>query len=349
MYLFGKDLSRHVVVAAEIGVNHEGDVEAASRLLRLAAGAGADAVKFQSYTPERYVSRSDSERLERVTRFGLDRASHERLRREADELGVSFFSTPVTEDLVPMLAELCPAIKIASGDLTFEPVIRAAAKTGKPVILSTGLGTIEEIDQAVEWIRSEIGTDDLHDRLVLLHCVAAYPTPADQTNIRSVPFLRDRYDVSVGYSHHAVGIEPCLAAVALGAQVIEVHFTDRKEGRTFRDHQLSLEPSDLSDLVKRIGAISDSLGRYGKTRAAAELPGLAAMRKGIVAARDLVAGTIIDEADIMYARPATEYAAAEREKVIGGTLTVALKRGELIPRSGISENAKIDSKLNNAS
>ncbi len=325
------------MIVAEIGVNHEGDVEAASKMLKLAAGAGADAVKFQSYTPDRYASASDPERLERVTRFSLDEDAHRRLAKEAAESNVAFFSTPVTEDMVPLLDELCEAVKIASGDLTFEPVIRASAKTDKPVIISTGLGTEEEVVQAVAWFADEVGQDRLVERLVLMQCVSAYPTPLEESNVRSVPFLAERFGVTVGYSHHSLGIEPCLAAVALGAAVIELHFTDRKSGRDFHDHALSFEPEDLAQLVAMAPKIRASLGHAGKSRQKSELPFLDVVRKGVAAARDLEPGCVLEEDDLMYARPATEFAAKELRDLINRRLNVGLRRGELIPRSGVEE------------
>ena len=163
------------MVIAEIGVNHEGDQNKALELLRAAAKAGVDAVKFQSYTPERYIAAPDQERLERVSRFMLDEQAHRDLAKEAANIGVSFLSTPVSEDWLPLLIELGAAVKIASGDLNFVPVIRGAARSSKPIILSVGLGSLEEIDRAVEWIKSEIGDDQLAKRLVLMHCVSAYP------------------------------------------------------------------------------------------------------------------------------------------------------------------------------
>ena len=337
MRLFGKVLVREVAVVAEIGVNHEGDVEAALRLVRLAAEAGADAVKLQSYTPERYTSASDPERLERVSRFALDEIAHRRIAAEARSLGIAFFSTPLTEDWVPLLAELGPAIKIASGDLTFEPVIRAAAATGKPVVLSTGLGTVAEIDRAVEWVKAEIGDAPLNQRLVPMHCVSAYPAPIEEANLSSVPFLADRYGVAAGYSNHVLGIEACLAAIALGAGLIEVHFTDRREGREFRDHHLSLEPEELARLVRLAPVIRASVGTYGKARQPSESPNLLAVRKGVVAARDLAAGTVLARSDLMFARPATEFASDEVERLVGHRLTRALERGALVPRGAVTD------------
>ncbi len=335
MNLFGKNLDDDVALIAEIGVNHEGDVEAASRMLALAAESGADAVKFQTFSAERYASASDPARLERVRGFDLGEDNLRRLTREAAGLGVHIFSTPVSEDVVPLLDELFPAFKIASGDLTFEPVIRAALGTGKPVILSTGLGEMAEIEQAIAWARDEVGDAVLRDRLLLMHCVSAYPTPIDQANVLSVPFVAEKTGLRVGYSNHVIGPDACLAAVALGACMVEVHFTDCKTGREFRDHELSCEPDDLRYLADTLPRIRASLGDYGKRPMACELPIRDAVRKGIVAARDLAAGTVLGEDDLMYARPATEFPAAAIGDVIGHRLVAPVALGELIRRDNI--------------
>ena len=338
MNLFGKDIDRDVVIVAEVGVNHEGDVDAASRLLRLAAEAGADAVKLQTYTPARFASAADPERLERVSRFCLDDAAHRRLAGEADALNIPLFSSAITEDVVPLLAELFPAIKIASGDIDFEPVIRAAARTGKPVILSTGLATVAEIDQAIGWARDEIGADHLRDRLVLTHCVSAYPTPLDEANVLSVPFLAEHTGLRVGYSNHVGEPEACYAAVALGACLLEVHFTDQKSGRTFRDHALSMEPDELRHLVDTVPRLRASLGHYGKERMPSELPNLLAVRKGVVAARDLAADTVLTADDLMYARPGDEFPSTAMADLIGRRLSEPLAAGVTVPRSAVAEN-----------
>ncbi|MBX9846240.1 MAG: N-acetylneuraminate synthase family protein [Xanthobacteraceae bacterium] len=335
MKLFGRDLDSEVVVVAEIGVNHEGDLNAARAIVEAVGVTGADAIKLQSYTPARYASSSDPERLKRVTRFALDENAHRELAKVAKERGITLFSTAVTEDWVPFLSAQFPAVKIASGDLTFAPVITAAARSGKPVILSTGCGTLEEIDRAVEWVKAEVGAAALPERLVLLHCVAAYPVPIEQANVLSVPFLRERYRVPVGFSNHVIGPEAIYAAVALGACVIELHVTDRREGRTFRDHALSMEPAELAALVTTVRAIKTSLGKSGKTVQASELALRDAIRKGVVAARDLPAATSLRDDDLMYARPATEFTALERPSLVGRKLSVGLKAGELIKRSAV--------------
>lgn len=348
MQLFGKDLDRDVAVVAEIGVNHEGSLDAALALLRLARDAGADAAKFQTFTPERYASASDPARLERVRGFDLGEKGFRRLAEEAAKLDFPIFSTAVSEDVVPFLADLFPAIKIASGDVDFEPVIRAAAATGKPVILSTGIATTDEVDAAVGWFKDEAG-GDVRDRLVLMHCVSAYPAPVDEANLLSIPFLAERTGLRVGYSNHVIGPDACLAAVALGAPVIETHFTDRKEGRDFRDHALSCDADDLAALVAQVPRVKAdpawldglapplraALGKREKRRQASESGSVAAVRKGVVAARDLAAGAVLARDDLMFARPATEFPAAAIGTLIGARLKAAVVKGELIRRDNV--------------
>jgi len=334
--LFGKDLEQEVVVVAEIGVNHEGDVEAASTLLRLAAKSGADAVKFQTFSPTRYISSSDPERLERVTKFSLDKKSHQILAEEAKNLGVGFFSTPVTEDMVDFVSGLGPAIKIASGDLTFESVIRKSASTGKTIILSTGCGSVEEIDLAVRWVEDEVGSKIIKNKLILMHCVSSYPTPHTQANILSIPFLSERYDLKVGYSNHVIGSEVCIASVALGACIVEVHFTDQSTGRSFRDHSISFEPDKFTKLVSSVRIVRDSLGDYSKNKQECEIENESAIRKGIVAANNLDKGHIISRDDLMFARPASEFLSSEISMVIGKKLNKSISFGNLICRSDIN-------------
>ena len=337
MKLFGKDCDRHVVVVAEIGVNHEGSVDAAADLIKLAHEAGADAVKLQSYTPKRFASSADPVRQERVRKFCLDRAAHYRLAEVAERLGAQLFSSAITEDVIPLLAELFSAIKVASGDLNFEPIVRGAVATGKPVILSTGNSTVEEIEQALAWCREEIGEERLHEQVALLHCVSAYPVPIAQSNLLSIPFLRDRFGLATGYSNHVIGAEAVLAAVALGAQIVEVHVTDRRAGRDFRDHAMSFEPPELADLIVSVRKVMSSLGERGKSLQPSEMAIRVAMRKGVVAARNLDAGTVLVREDLMYARPASEFPAAELPRLLGKRLTVPLREGELIPRAGVMD------------
>lgn len=336
MKLFNKNLSENLIVVAEIGVNHEGCLQTAKDMIKLVADSGADAVKFQSYTPERFVAANNPERLARVKGFALTKEMHLELYQVATSCGLKFMSTPVTEDWIETLNPLCEVFKIASGDLTFKPVLQKAAQTGKPILLSTGASTVEEIDQAVEWVQAEVGAKNLKDRLALMHCVSAYPTPIEEANLLSIPFLKDRYNLHIGYSNHVIGIEACLGAVALGAELIEVHFTDQKDGREFRDHALSFDENDLKSFITMAHKIKKALGAFGKTlqRCEQQSP-IALLRKGIVAAHNLKAGDILQEKDLMFARPATEFKAIECETLIGQQLDEDVQQGFLIPRAAI--------------
>lgn len=322
------------VIVAEIGVNHEGDFAQAEKMVRLAAEGGADFVKFQSFTPQRYASASDKARLERVSKMALSEDQFKSLAALANKLGMGFISTPLTEDWVDILNGFCPAFKIASGDISFKPVIQKAAQTGKPVILSTGAASLDEIDVAVEWVR-DIAGDKLKDRLILMHCVSAYPTPIEEANVLSVPFLKERYGVRAGYSNHVMGINASLAAVALGADIVEVHFTDQKEGREFRDHSLSFDVNDLKDFISRAHDIRKALGTYGKTVQPSEKDIIPLVRKGVIAARNIKAGEVLKADDLMYARPGTEFRSGEIDALIGKPINEDVPQGHLIPRKAV--------------
>ena len=323
MHLFGKDLDQDVVIIAEIGVNHEGNFDTAQRMIRLAHEAGADAVKFQTYTPERLVGTGDAARLARVTSFALSDDELRDLAHEAKNIGIAMFSAAITEDKLPLLAELFPIIKIASGDLDFEPAIRGAA------------ATLDEIDQAIAWFTDEVGAEAVRDRLHLMHCVTAYPTPIEDANVLAVPFLRDHTGLTVGYSNHVIGLEACFAAIAHGASSVEVHFTDCKTGRDFRDHELSCDVDDLKILVDMAPRIRTSLGTANKVRQDAEVPLLDAVRKGVIAARDLPAGTVLTRDDMMFARPATEFPSGEVTTLVGKRLTAGHRLGESLRRADV--------------
>lgn len=330
-----KHFDTNFSIVAEIGCNHEGSVSKAMELICLAHQAGADMVKFQSYTPERYVAANDFMRRERVAKFALSKEDHLKLANLANSLGICFMSTPVTEDWVDFLTPLCKTFKIASGDLTFKPIIDAVIKTNKKIFLSTGASTVDEIDKTVSWIQHSIGNQKLAERLTLLHCVSAYPTPIEEANTLSIPFLRDRYQVPVGYSNHVIGMSACLSAVVLGASVIEMHFTDQKQNREFRDHALSFDFEDLKTFVKLSKEIRLSVGAYEKKVQSCESQQVLLMRKGIVATKNLKAGDILRHEDLMYARPATEFHASDLSTLIGKKINQDIQSGYSLLKSSI--------------
>lgn len=337
MELFGVDLSDRPALIAEIGVNHEGSLDKALELLRLAAESGADAVKFQSYTPERFIAADDAERRMRVARFGLDENAHLALKDAAARHNVAFVSSAISEDWVPFLARHCAAIKIASGDIDFEPVIRSASASGRPVILSTGTADLEEVCRAVAWAKEEMG-DSIAERLAVLHCVSAYPTPMDQANLLAIPTLAAELGaITVGYSNHVIGPEAPIAAVALGARVVEVHFTDQKHGREFRDHELSCDPDDLAHLAQVLPKVAQARGSGRKVPQECEAGTGPAIRKGLTVARDLPAGHVLSRTDLVFTRPATEFPANDIATVVGRKLIKSVQQGFVLRRDAVEE------------
>jgi N,N'-diacetyllegionaminate synthase len=229
---------KKVLVIAEIGNNHEGDFELAKEMIDAAAEAGADAVKFQTITPNRLVSIREQERIRQLQKFAFDRDQFAALKERADEKNVIFLSTPFDLETVDWLNPLVPAFKIASGDNDFWPLLDKIASTGKPVILSLGLGKIKDATQIASffkkvWRNSEIAFPGL----ALLHCVVSYPTPDDQANLRNIMKI-ELGQVTPGYSDHTLGIKAAELAVACGARIIEKHFTLNKNYSDFRDHKL---------------------------------------------------------------------------------------------------------------
>ncbi|MDR5698264.1 N-acetylneuraminate synthase family protein [Agromyces aerolatus] len=275
-----------VYVIAEIGLNHNGDVELAKRLIDVAAGAGCQAVKFQKRTPE-LATPEHMKDVPRETPWGtmsyldyrrrVEFGSDEYLEiaRHADLAGLDWFASPWDEPSVAFLEEHgSAAVKVASASVTDLPLLRAIAATGKPVILSTGMSTVEEIDEAV----ATLGTE----RLVLLHATSSYPMPTEEANLRTIDTLRERYaGVPVGYSGHERGLQISLAAVALGAVAVERHITlDRAMWGS--DHAASLEPQGLEHLVRDIRIIEEAMGDGVKRVFPGELAPKAKLRRVLV-------------------------------------------------------------------
>ena len=317
-------------IVAEIGVNHEGDEAVASDLIRKAKDAGADAVKFQTFAPEHYVSTVQPDRLARVTRFAL---SHDAFRRLADlarELGIVFFSTPLGFDDVAFLEHVAPLFKVSSGDITYLPLIRRIAETGKPMIISTGLGTPDEIREAVNTVLAVRPSAQTDGSLMLMHCVAAYPTPPGEANLRNLGWLKKSFGLPIGYSDHTLGIKACELAIAAGAIALEKHFTYRKEDQAFHDHALSADPRDLAELVKAVRTAETYLGSSTRARGPSEEKLLQHMRRSLAAAVDIPAGVPVKPEWLTFLRPQWGLTPDRFETVVGRTLNRAVTAGDLI-------------------
>jgi N-acetylneuraminate synthase/sialic acid synthase len=299
------------LVIAEIGLNHNGDPDLAAQLIRSAAAAGVDAVKFQKrdsralLTTAAYEAPYESPQAYGAT-YGAHREALElsveelaRLRDLAEDLDLLFFASAWDLPSIDVCEDLqAPVYKIASADVSNLPLLERTASTGRPIILSTGMSEEWEVAAAVETIRTH------HDRLVLLHCVSTYPAGFDEVNLRQIGWLRERFNCPVGYSGHERGIAISAAAVALGANVIERHFT---LDRTMKgpDHAASLEPTGLIRLVRDIRAIEVAMGSTERKVSERELLVRRKLAKSLVAARDLPAGHVLGTSDLVAKSPGT--------------------------------------------
>ncbi|MBI4356617.1 MAG: N-acetylneuraminate synthase family protein [Gammaproteobacteria bacterium] len=325
------NLDDKVMIVAEIGNNHEGDFTLAQEMVGRAAEAGADAVKFQTFIPELYISRKDTGRFERLMKFQLSFEQFESLAQLAKRVGVVFFSTPLDLESAKFLNTIQPIFKIASGDNTFYPLIELVAGFGKPMIVSTGLADlllIERLHACIHHIWEERG---VLPGLALLHCVTNYPVPCEQANLRAIATLKAHFtDTVIGYSDHTIGIEASTYAVAAGARIIEKHFTLDKHHSDFRDHLLSADPLDFRQLVDAIRQVEILLGTGEKKSQPCEEELRPSVRRSIAAAMELPVGTTLEGKHLIWVRSAISRPPADETCLIGRKLVRSLKVGEWV-------------------
>ncbi|MBI3088220.1 MAG: N-acetylneuraminate synthase family protein [Candidatus Omnitrophica bacterium] len=312
------DVGPRVLAVAEIGSNHNGDFALACRLVEAAAKAGADAVKFQTYRGEALIlptvptlahaAGRHRTQLERFKSLEFSPWQWRELAQLAAAQGVIFFSSAFDEESADLLDPLMPAYKIASGDLTNAPLLRYIARKGKPVILSTGMATEEEIARALDDLRG-VPT-------ALLHCVSRYPTPIEAANLHSIPFLRRRFKVPVGYSDHTLGIVACVGAAALGAVIIEKHFTLDKD-QPLGDHRLSATPEEFRSLTDQVRQVTAALGVLGKAPGDDELAMRAKLRRGLYARRAIAKGAVVGHTDVIALRPEGGAPPTTLDRIVG--------------------------------
>ena len=313
------------LIVAEAGVNHNGDLEIARSLIEAAAEAGADLVKFQTLRADRRVGRQDSlaayqwlsgesDHFEMIRRLELSRADHERLIEFCCSNGIGFFSTGFDIESVDLLLELGQTrFKVASGEIDNLPLLRHIGSLGCEVILSTGMAEMTEIRDALDVLQSA-GTP--LDLVTVLHCTTDYPASLSDVNLTAMNAIGREFGVAFGYSDHTLGIEASVAAVALGASVIEKHFTLDRE-LPGPDHQASLEPSELAAMVQSIRKVEAALGDGHKCPVESELRNLVHTRRSIVAARRIRAGELFDDSNICAKRPATGLSPMRWDDVVG--------------------------------
>jgi len=325
-------------IIAEAGVNHNGDVRLAKKLIDAAQKAGADAVKFQTFKAETVVSATaekagyqkettgaDESQLDMLKRLELTESQFTELARYARQKGIMFLSTGSDPGSVDFLDELnMPAFKVASGEITNLPLLTHIARKRKPVILGTGMSTLEEIECALQAMRKEGAKD-----IILLHCVSAYPAKIEDTNLRAMETLRKAFHVPVGLSDHTTGITVPIAAAALGACVIEKHFTLDKT-LPGPDHRASLDPGELAEMVRSIRLVEKALGNGVKKPTPTEEENKKVMRRSLTARVAIPRGTVITADMIDIKRPGTGISPAELEKVIGRKASKSISQEEVL-------------------
>lgn len=357
-------MKKHLFIIAEAGVNHNGSLERAIQLVDAAAEAGADAVKFQTFKADKLVGRAapkaeyqientgaSESQHEMIRKLELDEAAHLRLKQHCHGKGIEFLSTPFDMESLTMLVSRfdISLVKLASGEITNAPFLLAAARTGKPVILSTGMSDLGDVENALGVLAfgytrhetapslaafkaaycSEAGQSALRDRVTLLHCTTEYPAPFAEVNLRAMETLRQAFGLPVGYSDHTPGIAISIAAAALGATVMEKHFTlDRNLPGP--DHKASLEPGELAEMVRAIRQVEQSLGSPRKAPAPAELKNRPIARKSLVAARDISPGETLTAENLAIKRPGSGISPIHYWDWLGKVATRAYVADELI-------------------
>lgn len=325
-------------IIAEAGVNHNGNLEMAIQLIETAVEAGADAVKFQTFDADRLATAdapkaeyqlrttgAAESQLEMLRSLQLSREDHNVLKSKCVEQGILFMSSPFDEESVELLAELDVAVfKVPSGEINNLPYLSLMASKGKPMIVSTGMASMNEVAEAVNVI-SNSGDPGV----VLLQCVSNYPANPADVNLNAMTTMSDAFGVPTGFSDHTLGLSVTSAAVALGATVIEKHFTlDRTLPGP--DHPASLEPYELTEMVRAIRTVESALGDGRKEPAPSETNTAAVVRKSLVARKDIAAGTTLDQSNVSARRPGTGLSPALMPKIIGRVAKVRISEGQII-------------------
>jgi N-acetylneuraminate synthase len=332
-------------IIAEIGANHNGDMDLARDLIRTARECGADAVKFQSWTPSSLVSEEEYRRnqqyndsphkhfgslREMVEKYYLREEQHFELKEYADQLGVDFCSTAFSPEEVDILVRLnVPYLKVASMDINNLPLLRIMARTEKPLVVSTGMATLAEIETAIQTIEKEGNY-----AIVLLHCISIYPPDYADIHLRNIGMLEHAFGYPVGFSDHSLGTSIPLAAVALGSCLIEKHFTLSRELPGW-DHEISATPDELRTIVHEGRHIFQALGSCRRRVSPAEEEKKKTFRRSLVLSRDLPSGHILRKEDLRCKRPGTGIHPDELPYVVGRQLRTALRRDELLSWSSL--------------
>jgi N-acetylneuraminate synthase/N,N'-diacetyllegionaminate synthase len=317
------------LLIAEIGGNHEGDFEYAKRLTQLAIDSGADYVKFQIYTGDGLVSRLESpDRNQHFKKFELSPAQHIELADLCRNQKVGYTASVWNFDALDWINPYMDFFKVGSGDLTAYSMLRELAKYQKPILISTGLASEQEVVEAVDFLRQQHEFYQKEDSIAILQCTSMYPIKNSDANLSVMTRFKEILNCSVGYSDHTEGSYAMEVAVAMGAEILEFHFTDERKGKTFRDHKVSLTKDEVQGLIEKIKLIQTLQGSSEKMALPIEIDNghLESFRRAIYPARDIKAGEIFNEDNLTVLRPAHGIDAREWDNIIGRSAKTDLLR-----------------------
>ena len=311
------NLKKKVFIIAEVGNNHEGNFAVAKKLVRLAARAGADAVKFQTFKTENFIRKKDKKRFKQLKKFELSYKKFESLKNLAHTNKIKFISTPLDLESADFLNKNADLIKIASSDNNFFPLIEKVLKSKKPIIISTGMTNGFQIKSLTNYLSKVIGKKATLKRIALLHCVTSYPVEDEFANLKSIEYLIKNSKLTIGYSDHTIGNEACISAVAMGAKIIEKHFTINKKFSRFRDHALSADYLELKNLVSGIRKVEKQLGKFNKVIQKPEKKLIKIVRRAVYAKKLILSGEKISLENVKFLRPALTSNFNSLKKIIG--------------------------------
>jgi len=308
------------LLIAEIGGNHEGDFSYANDLLDLALNSKADVVKFQIYYPDTLVNKNESpDRYNHFKQFTFSPEQHIALAKKCVDAGKKYLASVWDVEALDWIDKYSSMYKIGSGDLTAYPIVKKIAKIGKPIILSTGLSTFDEVSQSVKYIRGQNPIYDKEEFLAVLQCTSMYPIPETEVNLNIMRSFKNELNTSVGYSDHTEDIEALYLGSVFGADVLEFHFTDSRQGKTFRDHKVSLTKEDVDLLVRKINRAKQIIGTVDKAPTKSELENNhhISFRRALYLNRRIEKGEKILEGDIVALRPNHGIDARYADKIVG--------------------------------
>tara|TARA_B100000029_G_scaffold516296_1_gene628514 strand:+ start:8776 stop:9810 length:1035 start_codon:yes stop_codon:yes gene_type:complete len=321
------------LLIAEIGGNHEGDFEYAKKLTKLAINSGVDVVKFQIYSGDTLVNKRQSpKRHKHFKKFQLSKKQHIYLAEMCIKNGIKYLASVWDLDTLSWIDKYLSFYKIGSGDLTCYPIIKKLAKRGKPIILSTGLSDLKEVNSSIKFLRKENKIYKLSQNLAVLQCTSSYPTIDSEANLNVIKTYLKQKNITVGYSDHTLGNTALLTAFTLGAQVMEFHFTDTRKNKIFRDHKVSLTKEETKELIRSITRVKILLGNTNKIPTKCEIKSkhVKSFRRATFFSRDLSKGYEIKEKDLVFLRPNVGLDARETKKVIGRKLRRNVKKFDKI-------------------